>query len=170
MKVTKLFFALILLLLISCGHEDKYYRLDHTKWFKYEVGDSLIFKNTPALIDTYIISNIDNYFQTYDNETFNEKLFVEYEKVSGCNNCPDIAFIRHVNVIYFFGNVNINGLHYENPLEYSLGDTVLKDIYKVENIPVDSVHYLIKIIYYSDIYGIIRYDMYDDRVYELQIE
>lgn len=102
-----------------------------------------------------------------------QHLFINYEGIPDCQNCPITGFQRNYNGVSFNLYLTTGGnIEYNIPtIEYSLGNTILKDIYILEDIPLgDTTRIKIKAIYYSDIYGIIRYDMYDDRIYELQIE
>ncbi|MBN2521912.1 MAG: hypothetical protein JXB24_01495 [Bacteroidales bacterium] len=174
MKLKYFIIGFTLLFFIGCAHEDIYYRLDHSRWFLYSEGDTLIFRNNDTLIDTYIISDIWNYFdETGDRQdTHYEHLRVTFEGVTECTNCPIYGFSRSSTNVGFTGNLYQQNFSYDDPtIEYTLGDTILQDIYVMEDIPIeDTARHKVKAIYYSDIFGIIRYDMYDDRVYELQIE
>ena len=162
--------GITLSLFVSCVNDIHY--LDHSKWYIYEENDTLIFKNK-ALHDTYRISQVFNGFIYIDKKKDSEVLSVSYEGVSECQNCPIRVFDRYYQCVRFQGEFPIVRIYYDQTetINYLLGDTLLEDIYVVDDIPTeDTIHFKVKAIYYSDIYGVIRYDMYDDRVYELQLE
>jgi len=161
----------LLFILASC-EKDRIHYLDHSRWFIYEENDTLVFKSE-FLADTYRINEIVNEHEIIDKKEGDEILWVEYEGISVCPNCPMGVFSRDYQHVTFQGKLYPGySIYYESPaIDYLLGDTLLQDIYVVEDIPIeDTVRHKVKAIYYSDIFGIIRYDMYDDRVYELQIE
>ena len=163
--------GIILCLFVSCKKDTIHY-LDHSKWFIYEENDTLIFKSG-SLADTFRINQVVNRHLDIDKKMGDEILWVDYEGVSGCQNCPIYSFRRDYQMVSFMGKLYSGVIYYENtvPIEYALGDTILLNIYVDDNIPTeDTIHFQVKAIYYSDIYGVIRYDMYDDRVYELQLE
>ena len=165
-----------LLWLISCNkgpEEDVYVSLDHTQWFKYEDGDTLIFKNNVSVIDTYILGGISTFYaNTINKYTFDEHFQVSYHEIDQCYNCPIGGFVRNPYGVSFFGS--FSSIAYassgDTTIENKLGDTTIYNVYIVEDLPIDTTHFNVKTIYYSHIYGYIRYDMYDDRVYELQLE
>ncbi len=165
-----------LLLLISCNkgpEEDVYVSLDHTQWFKYEEGDTLIFKNNVSVIDTYILGGISTYYALLGTEyTHSEVLEVAYKEITHCNNCPLTRFRRTPNSVFFFGSFSSMALvsSGDTTRVYKLGDSTIQNVYVVEDLLIDTTHFNVKAIYYSHVFGIIRYDMYDDRVYELQLE
>ncbi len=162
----------IMFLLVSCTKDSEINYLDHSKWFIFEENDTLIFKSG-SLTDTYRISNIVNAHEIIDKKEGDEILAVYYEGITGCENCPIQGFSRNYQHVTFTGAMRVGSFYYDTTpsVNYQLGDTLLEEIYVVVDIPVDDPeYYKVKVIYYSDIYGIIRYDMYDDRVYELQLE
>jgi hypothetical protein len=164
----------ILFLFYACSgdKEDVYYRLDRTNWFLYEEGDTLTFRNNSEAIDTYVIKNVNTLYYVQHDHIFYETLRVYYEAISECNNCPIEFFVRSLSKMSFSGDFHIVDSYYEDPtINYTLGDTILQDIYLIGDIATEDTNYFkVKALYYSDIYGIIRYDMYDDRVYELQLK
>jgi hypothetical protein len=172
---SKCFLIIIVLLsIISCWNEpeDVYNRLDRTDWFKYNVNDTLMFKNSSTTFDTYIVKTIDTFFWAYHEHTFNEVLTVTYEKLPECNSCPIEFFNRAVNSVSFGGKLYSSNFNYpDSAFECTLGDTILHKIYLFEDFPTnDTIYHKVKAIYYSDVFGVIRYNMHDDRVYELQLE
>ncbi len=164
--------GVLLFMLASCKKDRDIHYLDHSKWFIYEVNDTLVFKDGEVL-DVYTISQIINTHEIIDKQEGDEILSVVYEGISECKNCPFITFDRNYQLVRFQGEFPIVRFYYDNTqaINYLLGDTLLDNIYVIDDIPTeDTVFHKVKAIYYSDLYGIIRYDMYDDRVYELQIE
>ncbi len=164
-----------LLFLISCYREPEevYIPLDRTNWFKFEEGDTILFKHNTSEIDSYILTDIDSFYGHINNKyTWEEILEVNYEGIPSCNNCPITEFHRNSLVVSIHGKIFPSKIEYRNtlPIEYQLGDTTLQKVYKLDNLPVDTPWTVVKSVYYSDVFGVIRYDMYDDRVYELQIE
>ncbi len=170
MKKNSIIITALLLILISC-EKDKIHYLDHSRWFIYEENDTLVFKSE-FLADTYRINEIVNEHEIIDKKEGDEILWVDYEGITECQNCPISGFVRDYQDVSFWGALSIVTFYYNDipAINYLLGDTLLEDIYVVEDITVDTIHFKVKTIYYSDIFGIIRYDMYDDRVYELQLE
>ena len=172
MKINFLAIGVIMILFVSCAKDSDIHYLDHSKWFIYEEHDTLIFRSG-LLIDTYRISQIINTHEIIDKKEGDEILAVYYEGITGCENCPIQGFTRKYDRVIFIGDIKVGSFYYESTpgMNYQMGDTLLEEIYIVDDIPVDDPeYYKVKAIYYSDIFGIIRYDMYDDRVYELQIE
>jgi hypothetical protein len=164
--------GIFLIMIVSCADDGTINYLDHSKWFIFEKNDTLIFKSG-ALTDTYRISDIVNEHEIIDKKEGDEILWVNYEGIPSCQNCPVYTFNRDYLGVYFQGKMPEVSFSYGNTpaINYLLGDTLLKDIYIVADIPTeDTLRHKVKSIYYSDIYGIIRYDMYDDRIYELQLE
>jgi hypothetical protein len=169
---TPIVLILILIMQASCNKfHDVYNDLDRTAWFKYQLKDTLIF-TSQTKTNSYLIS------QLYTSYTINDKIYHdEYlNVVYSCNtenkDCPIAGFLRDLeDVTLYYGNTATN-FSYKNliPSTYQLGDSLLDDIYKVNCSQVDSIRYKIKTFYYSDIYGIIRYDMYNDEVFELQLK
>jgi hypothetical protein len=166
-----------LLWLISCNkgpEEDVYVSLDHTQWFKYEDGDTLIFKNNVSVIDTYILGGISTYWaNVFGENIFDEHLLVSYNEIAQCSNCPIGGFERNPFGVVFSGSFPSSFALVRSgdaTTEYKLGDTTIQNVFVVEDLLIDTTHFNVKAIYYSHIYGVIRYDMYDDRVYELQLE
>jgi len=162
--------GLILFLLTSCENNKIHY-LDHSRWFLYEENDTLIFKGDSS-DDSYIISQISKGYSVVDDKVYYEHYNAVYNSISECLICPITGFQRSYDGVNFNMYLETGSSIYysDETIEYLLGDTILKDIYTLEDIPADTINIKVKAIYYSDIYGIIRYDMYDDRVYELQIE
>jgi hypothetical protein len=165
-----------ILLLIACDnkdHERVYNSLDRTDWFAFGEGDTLLFRYSTDTVDSYIIADTLTYYAPINSEyIWEEILEVYYEGLSQCENCPIDAFYRNSLVVNIIGKIHTNSFEYSktSPIEYQLGDTVLQQIYVLENLPVDPPRTVIKSVYYSDVFGIIRYDLFDDRVYELQLE
>ncbi len=172
MKSIVLIIGATLIILVSCTKDSDIHYLDHSQWFKYEVNDTLIFRSG-TLTDTYLINDIVNEHMEIDKKTGDEILWVEYVGISECQNCPIGTFGRDYQKVSFSGKLYSGSIYYENAIkiQYEIGDTILQNIYLDDDIPTeDTIHFQVKAIYYSDIYGIIRYDMYDDRVYELQLD
>ncbi len=174
---TRLIFILAsLLLLISCNkgpEKDVYVSLDHTQWFKYEEGDTLLFRNNTSAVDTYILDRVStDYVKLGTKYIISEVFEVDYKGITECNNCPLWGFVRTPNAASFVGSFSsmAQARSGDTTTEYMLGDTTIYNVYVVEDLLIDTTHFNVKAIYYSHVYGIIRYDMYDDRVYELQLE
>jgi hypothetical protein len=165
-----------LLLLIACDNTDKedvYIPLDRTNWFVFGEGDTLLFKYNTSAVDTYVIADTSTYYATINSERIWEEILkVIYEGTSQCENCPITEFNRTPSVVSFNGKIYPDNFAYSktSPIEYQLRDTTLQQIYVLDNLPVDPPWAVVKSVYYSDVFGIIRYDLFDDRVYELQLE
>jgi hypothetical protein len=175
MNAKSILFLVSLLLLFSCNKKepvDIYNNLDRTQWFKYEVGDTLIFKSNASAINKYILEEISTYYIFPYNEYTHEEVFEVFYNGIQCNNCPISSFLRTPRSVRFYGDLYY--LSYQagdTIMEYELGDTTVYDVYVLEDIPTeDTTYFKVKALYYSHVYGYIRYDMYDDRVYELQLE
>lgn len=151
-------------------------RIDQTTFFGYELGDTLVFRNSEVRVDTYRISYKEYYFVPSSTQTkFYEFLFVDYEKMpDDCEfTCPISAFNRSPsNYLGFTGSFYpLDTLLSESPSEYNLGDTTLYDIYIIqENLIHDTIIHKVKAFYYSHNYGYIRYDLSDGSIFELQLE
>ena len=176
MKFISLLPGFLFVSLISCTEKETeivYKNLDSTQWFKYEVGDTLIFKNNVSAFDTYVLDWIStSYIAPGDDYTYEEFFQVSYEGIPQCNNCPISWFGRSFRGVSFSGDFHIVGYHDKDTIsEYKLGDTTIYDIIVANDIPTEDTNYFkVKAFYYSHVYGYIRYDMYDDRMYELQLE
>ncbi len=174
MKIKYIILGAILTLFASC-EVGGYFDLDRSQWFIYNVNDTLVFKADTSSYDTFIIGSIINGHQTIDEYHF-EFIWVEYIGTTQCENCPLDNFGRTnqpVEIIDLNGQFPHVGFYYDNPTKsyYFTGDTIIKNIYFERDIPIeDSINDKVKAIYYSNIFGIIRYDMHDGRVYKLQIE
>ncbi|MGD2035675.1 MAG: hypothetical protein PVF73_11495, partial [Bacteroidales bacterium] len=153
--------------------EDVYIPLDRTNWFVFGEGDTLLFKYNTSAVDTYVIADTSTYYATINSDRiWEEVLEVSYEGTIQCDNCPITEFHRSASVVSVHGKIYSNSFEYSktSPIEYQLGDTVLQQIYVLDDLPIDLPETAIKTVYYSDVFGIIRYDLFDDRVYELQLE
>lgn len=125
------------------------------------------------MIDTYVISSVYKFYDSYHEPTYYESLIVNYEMQSEGNKSPLTGFIRHdIRFVDLFGNFPLVTIYYTDPTtDYVLNDSLLNDIYVIQNIPTqDTTHFRVKTIYYSDVFGFIRYDMRDGKVYKLQLE
>jgi hypothetical protein len=172
MKITILFFILSLTFCVSCNKtENKYYNLDHSKWFKYRENDTLIFKSSNNS-DFYIISQILNNYNIVDKHVYYESFTVVYKGSSSCQNCPISGFGRVEDNITLYGNLHTSKIYYNSSAmtNYQLGDSIINTVFSVDIPTDDTLYFRVKSIYYSDIYGIIRYDMYNDEVFELQLK
>lgn len=104
MKVNYLLIGTFLSLFILCYEEpeDLYRSLDHTQWFKYEEGDTLLYACNASLVDTYITDRFSNFYAK-PLSTYDEILMVDYKEIPQCNNCPISSFTRSPNGVRFFG-------------------------------------------------------------------
>lgn len=174
----RLILVTLLLLVIACEkkQEKKYVRFDETTLFRYEVGDTLVFRNSEARIDTYRISYKESFFvPDYKETSFYEYLEVAYKKLpDDCKyRCPISSLGRGVpNYVSFTGSFYPVDIYLsESPNEYTLGDTTLDDIFIIqENLIHDTITDKVKAFYYSNNYGYIRYDLSDGSIFELQLE
>ena len=178
MIANRLIIIALLILVIACEKklEKKYVRFDQTTLFRYEVGDTLIFRNSEVRIDTYRISYKESFFvPDYKETTFYEYLEVAYEKLpDDCEYlCPISSLGRGApNYVSFTGSYYPIDLYLSEPTyEYNLGDTTLHDIYIIqEDLIHDTITHKVKEFYYSDNFGYIRYDLSDGSIFELQLE
>jgi hypothetical protein len=156
---------------------------EHYYWMsKRQGGDGVYWSSVPGNTNNWYHANPNaiatnfpgtNAHVIIDKKKGDERLWVDYDEIQNCLNCPIYIFNRNYLSVSFQGKMPVVSFIYSNSpaITYLLADTLLEDIYVIDDIPTeDTSRHQIKAIYYSDIYGIIRYDMYDDRVYELQIE
>jgi hypothetical protein len=167
-----LIILLLTIFIISCNKtKDNYYYLDHSVWFKYKLNDTLKYISSND-IDQYIIRNLYTDYYVFDKKNYNEYFCVQYSCISDSVNPPIYGFSRYRNEIDINTKYSIEGTSYENgdKFNYQLGDSTINDVYKINCIRVDSIEHQVKTYYYSDIYGIVRYDLYNDEVFELQLK
>ena len=176
MKINYTFLGVILTLLVSCNWGEKYFDLDSSQWFVYDVDDTLVFKSDQSTYDTFIVGSIINAYERIDDYRFNF-FWVEYDGVGECNNCPLEGFRRSMGLfdesVTIYGQFNSVFFYFAetSPWPYVLGDTVIRNVYIEREIPVkDSINDKVRAIFYSHDFGVIRYDMHDGRVYKLQIK
>jgi hypothetical protein len=172
MKTILKILLILIIILYSCGKIDnKYFYLDHSVWFKYNANDTLIYKGLQDT-DIYLINKTYTAFYIFDKKNYNEYFCVEYKCLTDSINLSIYGFCRYDDEIDIITKYSIEGTTYDHgtKMEYVLGDSLIHDVYKIECIRVDSIEHKVKTYYYSDIYGIIRYDMYNDEVFELQLK
>jgi hypothetical protein len=172
MKRVIVYFGLFIFLFISCDKtENKYYNLDRSVWFRYKINDTLTY-NSINNKDIFVIKNLYTTYEVFDKTNYNEYFCTQYTCLTDSVNYTLTGFCR------FNGEIQINTKHHMdgvvyinyNTISLQIGDSIINDVYKINCTRVDSVNYKTKVFYYSHIYGVIRYDLYNDEIFELQLK
>jgi hypothetical protein len=174
MKTNILVIFIFILLQISCNKfHDVYFNLDHSDWFKYKLGDTLIYKSENK-VDTFTVFLLQNGSDITDKVYHHEYLNIICRKLySQCNNCEDIEITResdHVLLgtqdLRFFATTYYND---KNTFNYNFGDTLIENVYKLED-TINSLPTDITVMYYNNTYGVFRYDQKNGEYFELQLK
>lgn len=172
-KASIIFFALFILFTQNSCRKEKFYRLDHSNWFVFNTGDTLLYKSSISR-DTFLIESIINEFDIVDKSSFYEMLRIYFKKLNSTNTYYfgyDIT--RSYNSTIIVWKYLVNSIHYgeSRVLEYSIGNVIIEDVYEValSSNPPFPVRYDddVILVYYSDKYGIIAYKLANGLVFEL---
>ncbi len=166
-----LFFLLLIVLLNACDKE-KYYNVDKNTWFLMSENDTIVFYSE-NLVDSFYISNIQEYYECVDKDNYFQHLDIYLDKIGldathntwNCNVLRNHKSIQ-VNWINFYGSANYS---YDNFILYQIEDREFNKVFKMDNFSQYVSDLDVKALYYTDLYGVIAYELYNGEVYEIDL-
>jgi hypothetical protein len=171
----KRFSAIIisLILFITCTRQE-YDNVDKNYFFN--AYDTLVYKCMQTNeTDSFVVIAIKNGYHVIDGHYNEEYYEIGLKEINfHCiNNCDEIDiyrtsrnFLLEMNNRNFFYSNNYKNLY---PVTYRLDNKVIKNVYIVTDSTDAKNETDIVVMYYSDIYGVIRYDQKNGEVFELQL-
>ncbi|MFC2152709.1 hypothetical protein ACFLSE_09285 [Bacteroidota bacterium] len=163
-----LWISLFVISLSSCD-EKEYFKINKDTWITFDTNDTIVFLNNISN-DTFYISEIYNYFEEIDKQYNYEHLDIDYIKINITDNKRGSSYslLRSYNgVTVYWGNSDKHiSYKYDNPIQYDINSKNFNHVYMIENNVLNN-DYDIKKAYYTDIYGIIAYELNNGELYEM---
>ena len=161
---------LFVLYVLSSCEKDKYFDIQKDSWFKMNLNDTVLFHSGNAT-DSFYISNIYTYYEDVDKTHYYEHLNINYEKTNKLlvDEIGSYSIYRKFNQANIYWK-NLNSiLSYSsfNPIKYTIESTEFENVYRIDNREGSSIDSGVRIVYYTDIYGIIAYELNNGDVYKI---
>jgi len=150
---------MILVFFQSC-EKDHYYRISRKDWTKLNVRDTIIY-NSGLSKDTFVINGIEDFYITSDKLYHTEYLKIYYKKINISTNENTFFTYRVNNATRIAWNRLDSGKDLDTTL--ALYKNIIDKVWYVKNnyIYGDTLPKDTKKVYYSNIYGVIQYELYN---------
>lgn len=153
--------------------EKKHDRIDREEWTKLQVGDILYFRSQMS-VDTFLISGITNSYHEKNSGNPIEFLIIYY-KMLNVNPNTDTIYNYLYDIVRFPDGTGITWKRFYEGFSTESKDTImnfgnlqLNNVLVIPETYIDEFYSTdTKTVYYSNLYGVVQYELYNGEIFTL---